>query len=231
MKKEKITMIISVAIACFILTAIIFMQFKLVSQTDITSIENLTEAQLREELASLKEKYQEAQVIYEENEEKINNYTIEDKSDLEKSQILQSELNQANMILGTADVQGPGVVITIDDRNMENDSVQYYDLLYIVNSLKGAGAEAISINNQRIINITDIVNLSSLFIKVNGERILSPYEIKAIGNQTYLKSALLGNGGYVDLLQKSGFKVDIQEQANLIINKIEKDITNKYIEK
>ena len=76
----------------------------------------------------------------------------------------------------------------------------------IVNSLKVAGAEAISINNERIINMSDIVDINlnddEWFIKVNGQRILAPYEIKAIGNQTYLESALLGNGGYVDELKK-----------------------------
>ena len=222
-------MMICVGLAVFVLSAIIFMQFKLVSQTDITSIENLTEAQLREELASIKEKYKEVETQYNENEKKIENYQTEDKSDTEKSEILQNELDQVSMVLGTVDVQGQGIIITIDDRNMEKDSIQYYDLLYIVNSLKAAGAEAISINDHRVINTTDIVNLSSLFIKVNGERILAPYVIKAIGNQTYLEGALLGNGGYVDLLEKNEFKVNIELKSNVEIYKIEKDITSQYI--
>lgn len=229
MKKGKRTMMICVGLAVFVLSAIIFMQFKLVSQTDITSIENLTEAQLREELASIKEKYKEVETQYNENEKKIENYQTEDKSDTEKSEILQNELDQVSMVLGTVDVQGQGIIITIDDRNMEKDSIQYYDLLYIVNSLKAAGAEAISINDHRVINTTDIVNLSSLFIKVNGERILAPYVIKAIGNQTYLEGALLGNGGYVDLLEKNEFKVNIELKSNVEIYKIEKDITSQYI--
>ena len=229
MKKGKRTMMICVGLAVFVLSAIICMQFKLVSQTDITSIENLTEAQLREELANIKEKYKEVETQYNENEKKIENYQTEDKSDTEKSEILQNELDQVSMVLGTVDVQGQGIIITIDDRNMEKDSIQYYDLLYIVNSLKAAGAEAISINDHRVINTTDIVNLSSLFIKVNGERILAPYVIKAIGNQTYLEGALLGNGGYVDLLEKNEFKVNIELKSNVEIYKIEKDITSQYI--
>ena len=74
MKKGKRTMMICVGLAVFVLSAIIFMQFKLVSQTDITSIENLTEAQLREELASIKEKYKEVETQYNENEKKIEIY-------------------------------------------------------------------------------------------------------------------------------------------------------------
>ena len=51
----------------------------------------------------------------------------------------------------------------------------------IVNELKQAGAEAISINEERIINMSDIVTIRSNFIKVNGQRILlKPFEIKLI---------------------------------------------------
>ena len=60
-------------------------------------------------------------------------------------------------------------------------------MLLIINALKAAGAEAISINDERIVNMTDIVLITNTFIKVNGQRIQMPYIIKAIGNQTYLE--------------------------------------------
>ena len=45
LKKGKITMIITVGIACFCLVLVMFMQFKIVNETDITSIENMREAE------------------------------------------------------------------------------------------------------------------------------------------------------------------------------------------
>ena len=74
---------------------------------------------------------------------------------------------------------------------LNQKTVSASNLLIIVNALKLAGAEAISINDQRIINMSDIVDIGSVdasFIKVNGQRILSPYVIKAIGDPTYMES-------------------------------------------
>ncbi len=113
---------------------------------------------------------------------------------------------------------------------------------YFLDSIKGikdivlnnAGAEAISINNERIINMSDIVDINlndyEWFIKVNGQRILAPYEIKAIGNQTYLESALLGNGGYVDELKKQERNISIEKVNNIKITKYNDEIKTKYIE-
>ena len=47
MKKGKITMTITIGIACFALVMVMTMQFKIVNETDITSIENMRETELR----------------------------------------------------------------------------------------------------------------------------------------------------------------------------------------
>ena len=46
MKKGKITMTITIGIACFALALVMFMQFKIVTQTDITSIQTMREEEL-----------------------------------------------------------------------------------------------------------------------------------------------------------------------------------------
>ena len=66
--------------------------------------------------------------------------------------------------------------------------------------------------------------------KVNGKRILAPYVIKAIGNQNYLESALLGNGGYVDELKKLGHDIIIEKENKIRIVKYQDEIKLKYIE-
>ena len=72
--------------------------------------------------------------------------------------------------------------------------------------------------------------INDTFIKVNGQRILAPYVIKAIGNQTYLESALLGNGGYVDELKKIGHNIAIEKENKIKIVKYKDEIKLKYIE-
>ena len=238
MKKGKITVTITMAIACFALAMIMCMQFKIVRETDITSIETMREEELRTELANWKQKYEETKQQHDETQDKIEEYKAKKENDIETAVLVNEELQQANILLGKTDLVGEGIEITIkevqfDDysRNPNEDfsKIQDSDLLLIVNSLKNAGAEAISINEERIINMSDIAYIGSTFIKVNGQRILSPYIIKAIGNKSYLESSLLGNGGAAEQLKKMGHDVQIIQSDNVLVKKYSGDINYKYI--
>ena len=231
MKKGKIIMTITIGIACFVLVAIMFMQFKIVNETDITSIEVMQEAELRTELSNWKEKYEEANQKYEKTKATIEKYKKTKEVKEETSKLLEQELEQVNMALGTTDVEGQGIVITIKEGDTDEfNKISSDDLLIIANALKLAGAEAVSINDERIIRYDMASINNNTFIKVNGQRILPPYVIKAIGNPTYLESELVGSGGYVDVLRKLGHDITIEPSDKVLINKIKEDITTKYIE-
>lgn len=228
-KKGKITMTITIGIACFCLVLVMFMQFKIVNETDITSIENMREAELRTQLANWKSKYEEADQAYQEIQAKIDEYKQTKQSNEETEKLVNSELEQINLLLGKTDVEGQGIEITIKN-NEEVDKIQDRDLLLIVNSLKLSGAEAISINEERIINMSDIVDIGNNFIKINGQRILEPYVIRAIGDPAYLESGLIGNGGVVDTMRKIGQDVTINKQNKVKITKYNGEIKIKYIQ-
>jgi len=234
LKRGKVTMAIAISIACFALVLVMFMQFKIVNQTDITAIENMREAELRTELANWKAKYEETETKYQETSEKIEEYQQTKQSNEETEKLVDTELDQVNMTLGKTDVEGEGIEIILRETEDEDISkIKAGNLLVIVNALKSAGAEAISINEERIINMSDVVTINNTFndfIKVNGQRILAPYVIKAIGNQTYLESALLGNGGYVDELKKIGHNIAIEKENKIKIVKYKDEIKLKYIE-
>ena len=229
-KKGKIVMSISIGLSCFVLAMVMFMQFKVVNETDITSIENMRESELRAELSNWKDKYDDVNTRNEEVKKTIEEYTNKEKSDNETSKLLQKELEQINLELGKTDVEGEGITITLKETQNNDTAITADDLLVIVNALKLAGAEAISINEERIINNTDIVEINNSFIKVNGQRILAPYVIKAIGPQTYLESSLLGSGGYVDELKNNGYEVSIEKGSKISINKYEDEIKSKYMQ-
>lgn len=230
-KKGKITMIITIGISCFALSLIMSMQFKIVNETDITSIENMREAELRTELANWKSKYEETHEKYEEVLDKIEEYKKTKQSNEETEKLVDEELKQVNMTMGKTDVKGEGIEVTLEEKDDEEiGRISSDSLLLIVNALKSAGAEAISINEERIINMSDIVDINNSFIKVNGQRILAPYVIKAIGNQSYLESILVGNGGPVDEMKKIGQNVNISKSNNIKILKYNKDIKIKYIQ-
>ncbi len=231
-KKGKITMIITIAIACFALALIMTMQFKIVNETDITAIENMRETELRTELANWQEKYNEVNSQYEETVSRIDEYKKTSQSNEETEKLVNQELDNINLLLGNTDVQGQGIEITINETNNEEiEKISADDLLLIINSLKQAGAEAISINDERIVNMTDIVYIEAAgIIRVNGQRVLDPYTIKAIGNQTYLESAMLGNGGQIDSMKKVGQDVKIEKKDNIKITKYSGEFKTRYME-
>lgn len=229
-KRGKITMAIAISIACFALVLVMSMQFKIVNQTDITAIENMREIELRTELANWKAKYEETEEKFQETSAKIEEYKQTKQSNEETEELVDTELQQVNMTLGKTDVEGEGIEIILRETEEEMAKIKADNLLVIVNALKLAGAEAISINDERIVNMSDIVTINNTFIKVNGQRILAPYVIKSIGNQTYLESALLGNGGCVDELKKLGYNVSINKVNKLKIMKYKDELKTKYME-
>ena len=103
--RTKIVMSITIGIACFALMLVMFMQFKVVKQTDITSIETMRESDLRAELSDWKAKYSELAERYEDVMAKISEYQNERISDEKTAQILQNELEQLNTALGLTDVE------------------------------------------------------------------------------------------------------------------------------
>lgn len=232
MKKGKITVVITIAIACFALTTVMFMQFKIVNETDITSIETMKEEELRAELANWKQLYKEADEQYLERKQRLDEYKETQQSTEESTKLIEKELNQIDMYLGKTEVQGEGITITIKDINDDEEipPISAEDLLVIVDYLKLAGAEAISINEQRIVNMSDIVYVNNSIIYVNQQRILAPYVIKAIGDSVSLESTLLGNGGYVETLKNIGFNITIERDNRVKIPQYSKEIAHKYIQ-
>ena len=80
-------------------------------------------------------------------------------------------------------------------------------------------------------DIVDINYETSSIVYINQERVTSPYTINAIGDSTKLKSTLLGNGGYIDILKNEGFEnnITIEESKSLVIPKYNKDFGYKYM--
>ena len=197
----------------------------------------MQEAELRQELANWKTKYEETKAKNQETLNTLQTYKEESTSDEKTKQTLETELENLNMALGKTDVEGEGVIISLREKE-ENElgedeeiaSISAIDLVYIVNSLKDAGAEAISINGERIVNTTDMADVGGS-IKINSRYLRTDtYEIKAIGNSSYLESSLFGKGGFVEQLNTSGIKADIERNKKVTISKYTGDFETKYMQ-
>lgn len=226
MKKGKYTMTISVGCTALILTMIMFTQFKTVNETDITAIETMRETELRTELASWKSKYEELDEKITDTESKINEYKQEITNNEEGSKILENEVKEAEDYLGYTEVSGEGIIVTLEDN--ENYDIEYSDLLSLVNELNAAGAEAISINDERIVSVSEIVSVNYIHILVNTRKVSGPYIVKAIGDKKYLESAITIKGGYMDLLKNSGKDAKYSLEDEVVIKAYDGNLSMEY---
>lgn len=227
-KKGKIIVTVTIGFMCFILTMLIFMQVKTISQTDISELELMRESELKTEITALKAKYEETLTKITETNSKILEYEEATEDGKEASQLLEKELKETENILGKNPVTGEGIIITIENGKSK---VNADDLLELVNLLKNAGAEAIAVNDERIVYDSYFADIyGSNFITLKTKIIMSPYTIKAIGNTTYLESAISQkNYGYIDTKITEGKQVTLQRLENITIPAHSKSLEFEYV--
>ena len=109
---------------------------------------------------------------------------------------LYNELQSAKIKAGLTEVTGPGVIIKLDDaivrqENADPNSLIIHDtdIKVILNDLKIAGAQAISINGERIVSMSEQI-CNGPTIKINKNRYAVPYVISVIGDPDMLNLAL-----------------------------------------
>lgn len=232
-KKGKIIMTISIGCTAFILVMVMFTQFKTVEETDITGIEIMREAELRTELASWRSKYGDTLTKIADTENKIEQYTNEIENNNDITSVLQKEVEEIEMYAGYTSVKGEGIIITLKDT--DSTQIDAYDLLTLINELKGAGAEAISINGNRIVSTTDITEISPTKLVINTNALkhqihsmYSPYIVKAIGNPKYLESAINVKYGYMDSMKADDKDVSYTLSNNIVVEAYDESLDYDY---
>lgn len=239
MNKKKISIILG--IVCLFLTVAIVIQIRTISSTISVSDPTFADDELRDEVLRWKEKYTESYKQLEKAEVELEKQRAKATENDATSVDKDNELKIGKAVLGTSEVSGKGIVITLNDNqtvsietlgNSEDAStyiVHAEDLLNVVNELRNAGAEAISVNDQRIVSTSSFVCVGNM-IRVNGEKVGTPFTIKAIGNQEDLYNAMSRVGGYLDLLDSWNVITDIKKPAtNLTITKYNGTFKFKYM--
>jgi len=171
-------------------------------ENEITSLEE-TIANLHEQINTIQEEQVKGEALF----ENLNAYR-----------------ENLRMQTGLTPLEGPGIKVTLDDNpkgaeaaktsdvltyNPENYIIHDKNVLYLVNDLKNSGAEAISINNQRIVSTSNIRCVGTVIL-VNSTRMAPPYEITAIGDPEQLEQGVL-NGQEYNFLKMKDFPVKIEK--------------------
>ncbi|MFV0518511.1 MAG: DUF881 domain-containing protein [Aminipila sp.] len=191
---------------------------------------------------SEKDEIQKLKGIIEETKAKLNSYESGDKTqwqaDKEIEKNLIAEVVKYKMASGQSKIKGSGVEIIIDDGTRElyagedinNLLVHDLDILNVINELNRSGAEAISVNGQRITANTAI-SCSGYTVRINGEVYARPFRIKAIGDGKRMAASLIGPDGYGTSLKNWGVQFEVRLKDDLIIDALSKEYTYRYMNK
>lgn len=121
-------------------------------------------------------------------------------------------------------LEGPGIIVKLDDSTKEakaGENPNLYlihddDLLKVINELRAAGAEALSINGQRLIDTSEI-RCAGPTLSVNNVRSSAPYEIHAIGDRKTLENAIKMRGGVAETLKVWGIHLEVEPSNSVYV--------------
>ena len=125
---------------------------------------------------------------------------------------LSADLQKYRVVNGAAPAVGPGIELTIDA------DVRREDVQDLINELRNAGAEALSLNGMRI-TFRSAVTQDRGAVVVDGQRLIAPYVFSAVGAPDTLERALTRKGGLVTYLQTTypEGKIDVAKAEKLTL--------------
>ncbi|MPQ43988.1 DUF881 domain-containing protein [Clostridium tarantellae] len=172
--------------------------------------------------------------------EKIKEYSKEDEQWIKIFNNIKLELSDNQMLSGFSEAKGSGLKIILKDgtESFEGEVIDDFlkilrtihddDMIKVVNELKLAGAEAISLNNQRIVYNTEIY-CGGQFLRTNGVKLPAPFYVNVIGDPDMLENNILREGSYIKTLKNRGINIEIIRSDNIIVPAYLGDLSPKYM--
>ena len=205
-------------ILCLILTFAITVQLRVSSLSESESSQTKITDKLKDEIfrlndenVKLAEKFQNTTS---ELDDARNQAAQNDSSSKDTSELIK----KYTIVSGKTDVTGQGIIIKYKPSDNEAKADMVKDLRDIVNEIKNAGAEAIEINNQRIVGTTAIEMVKNK-IEINDTEVSENFIIKAIGDSNLMYSGLIRPGGTIENIRESGVGIEINSENTIKINK------------
>ena len=184
---------------------------------------------LKDELLSCQGRYETLYKELQEKEKKLEEVRLNAAAKNETDSTNETAIKNNQKLLGLTEISGSGYIIKLDENrevntdevlNISGYIVHEEDLLYIVNELLNARADAVAINDQRVVSTTSIVCDGNI-LRINGKMVGTPIIIKAIGYPERIDGALNRPGGYLQLMANDGVEVYVEKSENITIPKYE----------
>ncbi len=207
--------IVSLTMVCLILGITIAWQFNSVKTNQILAqYEKEDVNELIDQLLMEKNNNENLKARLQELQREVDAFQNDENTDKQYMQELKQSVLNARIMAGLETVKGEGLVITVkaggfipvEDRHIEE----------LVNELKASDVQAISVNDERIVAMSEIRNAGG-YIMINARQLVPPYTIKAIGNAEKMKNSLNLLAGVLDKFEYYEFEVEIREEQNVII--------------
>ncbi|OCB00307.1 DUF881 domain-containing protein [Clostridium beijerinckii] len=228
-----------VFIATIILGVLISMNFNFkgiqsYSQLNATEYQNAVEerAALYRDIGNLQEDNNE-------KKDKIRNYVQNDKKNDKILDDMKTQISDYKSFIGSNNVEGPGIILKINDGTtnaleentdeINNKLLHDNDMALVLNELRVAGAEAISVNNHRILPWSGVICNWAFLGFDDGGMEYAPFNIYAIGDPEKLKAALLEDGSHVKQLMFRKLYVDIKVVDKIIMPPTTANSNVKYM--
>ena len=214
-------------IASIIVGVLISINFK---SDRVQSYSELGTAEYQDAVEERAELYKSISVLKDNNEEvidKIENYKVEDKDNDKIIEDMKAQIVDYEMFTGMSEVKGPGIVLTINDGEINTKEQSEYevfsrifhdnDMARVLNELRAAGAEAISVNNHRIVPWSAVICNWAFIGFEDGSMESAPFNIYAIGDPEKMETSLLTEGSHVKELILRKLNVEIQKVEEIIM--------------
>ncbi|WP_027630954.1 DUF881 domain-containing protein [Ruminiclostridium cellobioparum] len=221
MKAKRVSRNISIALICVILGLALSWQFQSIrSNAKVMNLESQKKDDLVVKILNEQKNNENLRAKLNELQVQLNKFESARGNSDENLKLLTDEIQKLKTVAGLTDVKGRGVTVTFakeDSLNVEDD-----DLLFVLNELRATDAQALAINDQRIIDTTE-VRVAGGYIMVNGRHVTPPYVIKAIVDPDNAVNALNMIGGALEKI-KLFIDVHVEKSDNIEIPKISEEL-------
>lgn len=225
----KIFRTISLTAVCLVLGIIMAWQFRSVKHNQVLAqYEKNNISEIIDELLVEKKNNENLKERLQELQREVDAFKDGETSIRDRVDALEKEILIARIKAGLETVKGPGLIITIEPGPMKN--VEDRHIEEILNELKASDVQAISVNDERIVAMSEIRNASD-YIMINGNQLVPPYTIKAIGQADNMERSLKLLGGVLEKFELFGFKVNIKKEDVIVIPAVRDDGTVIRIDK
>lgn len=211
------------AFVCLLLGILIAIQLKSVNSTqNRLLLQNKRLDELRDELIALQNSNRDLSTRYDEMKDYVAQLESTTASSDDQLKAILEEKRKAEIYAGLTDVSGPGVIVTLSSG--PESAIRDVDVRLVVNELRAAGAQAIAVNGERMVAMSEI-RLGGTYIVVNGKPFPSTgsFEIRAIARPDDTVRALTMLDGVADTLQFYSIDVSIVKMDEVRIARLRED--------